>query len=283
MGRALAHAHGTVPGFSDPYALQLLPEDCRAAVERRIRHQWPRGRREAMLGLVASATERMMGPRTVEIDQGLRDMPHGFQLVILGAGLDSRVYRMSELSESVAFEIDHPATQAFKRTRTAGLEPCTRELHHVAVDFSKERLGDALARAGHSTVVPTAWVLEGVISYLTRSEVESSIDAMAARSARGSRLLTTYNEPNPVRGLFAFATARAGEPHRTSYSPQQMRELLEQRGFAVRSDRDGLDRARHVGLEPTAIDRLWVRFHHVVIADACATGSTGVTSPRRSA
>jgi methyltransferase (TIGR00027 family) len=278
MGRALAHAHGAVPGFSDPFALQLLPDDCRAAVERRIRHEWPRGRREAMLGVVASATEHLMGPRTVEIDDGLRLMPRGFQLVIVGAGLDSRVYRMRELSESIAFEIDHPATQAFKRQRTARLEPCTRELRHVAIDFSKERLGDALGRAGHSTTVPTAWVFEGVISYLTRSEVESSIEAMAARSAQGSRLLTTYNEPNWVRGLFAFATARAGEPQRASFSPAQMRGILEQRGFMVLSDRDGVDRARHVGLEPTAIDRFWVRFHHVVIADARAVPS-GAAAP----
>jgi methyltransferase (TIGR00027 family) len=270
MGRALAHARGSVPGFDDPFALQLLPDDCRAAVERRIRHEWPRSRREAALGLVANATEKLMGPRTVEIDEGLRALPRGHQLVILGAGLDARAYRMRELSGSVAFEVDHPASQAFKLRQTVGLRPCTRELHHVPVDFERERLGDALARAGHSSTAPTAWVFEGVISYLTPREVEAAIDAIAERSAPGSRLLATYNEPSLVRRLFAGVTQRAGEPHRGAFTREQMGRLLEERRFVVRSDRDGSERAQHLGVSRTATERFWVRFHHVVIADLVA-------------
>jgi len=244
-------------------------------VERQIRREWPRSRREAILGLVARATERLMGPRTVEIDEGLRALPRGHQLVTVGAGLDARAYRMQELSESVAFEVDHPASQAFKQKKASGLEPCVRELHYVPIDFARERLGDALAGAGHDASVPTAWVFEGVISYLTPSEVESAIEAMAARSAPLSRLLATYNEPGWVRRLFSGATARAGEPQRSSFSPERMRRLLEERGFVVRSDRDGLDRLRRLGLSPTARDRLGARFHHVVIADVIAARSTG--------
>ncbi len=267
MGRALAHARGRVRGFSDPFALQLLPPDCRAAVLGRICRALPRSRSEAALGLVARATEKLMGPRTVEIDDGLRSLAAGHQIVILGAGLDARAYRMPELSGSVAFEVDHPATQAFKLRQIAGLRPCTRELRHVAVDFERERMGDALARAGHDPGVPTAWVFEGVISYLEPCEVEAAIEGMAARSAPGSRLLATYNEPSRVRRLFSRVTARAGEPQRASFSADRMRRLLVERGFVVRSDRDGIDRIRRLGMEPTPADRLWVRFHRVVIAD----------------
>ena len=267
MGRALAHARATVPGFSDPFALQLLPDDCREAVERRIRREWPHSRREAVLGLVARATEKLMTSRTLEIDEGLRTLPPGHQLVILGAGLDARAYRMRELSESLAFEVDHPASQAFKLRQTAGLHPCTRELRHVPVDFESEPMGDALARAGHATSVPTAWVFEGVITYLTLGQVEAAIDAVAARSAPGSRLLTTYNEQTLLRTLVSGATGRDGEPMRTSFTPDTMRRLLAGRGFVVRSDRDGLQRARRWTVTPTAIDRVWVRSHHVVIAD----------------
>jgi methyltransferase (TIGR00027 family) len=272
MGRALAHARGALSGFSDPFALRLLPDDCRAAVERRIRREWPRTRREAALGVVARATERLMGPRTMEIDDGLRALPPGHQLVLLGAGLDARAYRMHELSASVAFEVDHPASQAFKIRQTAGLRPSTRALHHVPVDFERERLGDALARAGHAATAPTAWVFEGVISYLDEREVESAIDAIAERSAPGSRLLATYNEPSLVRRLFSGITQRAGEPQRAAFSAARMRRLLEERGFVVRSDRDGFERARRWDVVPTATDRFWVRFHHVVIADFVAAG-----------
>jgi methyltransferase (TIGR00027 family) len=267
MGRALAHARATVPGFSDPFALQLLPDDFRAAVERRIRREWPRSRREAALGVVAGATEKLMGPRTVEIDDGLRSLPAGHQLVILGAGLDARAYRMRELSGSVAFEVDHPASQAFKVRQTAGLRPCTRELRHVPVDFERERWGGALGRAGHVTSVPTAWVFEGVISYLEPRDVHSAIDAIAERSAPGSRLLLTYNEPSRLRQVFSDVTRRAGEPQRASFTPGQMRRVLEDRGFVVRSDRDGFDRAKRWKRAATLTDRVFVRFHHVLIAD----------------
>jgi methyltransferase (TIGR00027 family) len=267
MGRALAHARRSIPGFDDPYALELLPDDYRAAVERRIRREWPRTRREAMLALVAGFTERMMGPRTVEIDEGLRALPPGHQLVILGAGLDARAYRMRELSESVAFEVDHPASQAFKLRQTAGMRPCTRELHHVAVDFERERLGDRLAHAGHAPDAPTAWVFEGVISYLSPPEVEAAIDGIAERSAPGSRLLATYNEWSLVRRVFSGVTRRSGEPQRGAFSPEQMARLLSERGFVVRSDRDGFERARRHKVAPSVGDRFLFRFHHVVVAD----------------
>lgn len=267
MGRALAHARGSTPGFDDPFAIRLLPDDCRAAVERRIERRWPRSRREAGLFVVAGATEPLMGPRTVEIDDAIRPLAPGAQLVVLGAGLDARAYRMPELAGSVVFEVDHPASQAFKRRQVAGLVPSARELRHVPVDFERERSSDALARAGHDATVPTTWVFEGVISYLEPRDVEAAVDAIAERSAPGSRLILTYNEPSGVRSLFSGVTRRTGEPQRATYTREAIRELLERRAFGVRSDRDGLERAARWGRSPTPVDRVWVRFHHVVVAD----------------
>jgi methyltransferase (TIGR00027 family) len=272
MGRALAHESGRVPGFSDPFALQLLPGDFRAAVERRASRQWPRSGREAVLGAIARRAEDIIGPRTMEIDEGLRALPAGHQLVILGAGLDARAYRMRELSGSVAFEVDHPASQGFKIRQASGLRPCTRELRHVPVDFARERLDDALARAGHVAAAPTAWVFEGVISYLTPRDVASTLDVIAARSAPASRLLATYNEPSRTRRLVSDATGWVGEPQHASYWPDEMRRLLSDRGFVVRSDRDSLERARRWHRAPTSTDRVWIRFHRVIIADFVRTG-----------
>jgi methyltransferase (TIGR00027 family) len=267
MGRAMAHARGNIRGFSDPFALKFLTGDYLTATERCIRGEWPRSVREGLLGQVARTTEKLMGPRTMEIDDGLRALPPGYQLVILGAGLDARAYRMTELSQSVAFEVDYPSTQAFKQRLTQGLTPVTRELRHVPVDFANERMGDALARAGHRTELPTAWVFEGVISYLLPRDVEASIRAIAERSAPGSRLLATYNEPSRLRQLFSGFARRAGEPQHASYRPEEMRRLLGAHGFVVRSDRDGLERAARWA---TPAWRGLYRFHHVVIADRTA-------------
>src|SRR5580658_10390728 len=223
MGRALADARGSARGFRDPFALELLPDDCRRAVERVLRREWPRSGKEAILGIVARATEKLMGPRSAEIDEGIRSLPPGHQLVMLGAGLDARAYRMRELGGSVAFEVDHPATQAFKRSKTADLRPVTRDLRHVPVDFTRERFGDALERAGHATSVPTAWVFEGVISYLSPADVRASLDAITARSALGSRLLATYNERRRWDRVVSRFFRRMGEPQRAAFSPGEMR------------------------------------------------------------
>jgi len=96
---------------------------------------------------------------------------------------------------------------------------------------------------------------------------------MAARSARGSRLLATYNEAHWVRRVFAAATARAHEPHRSWFSPDRMRGLLDASGFVVRSDHDGIERARRLGAELPRFTHGWIRFHHVVIADVRARGN----------
>ncbi len=267
MGRALAHARRVVPRFDDPFAIHLLPDEGHAAVQRALTRTLPRSRREAWLDLVARGTEKLMGPRTVEIDDAVRAMVSGHQLVIVGAGLDARAYRMPELAESVVFEIDHPATQAWKRERTRALSPCAGELRHVPVDFSRDDLGDALERAGHDASKRTAWIFEGVISYLTRDEVDASIDVFSARSSPGSRLVATYNQPDVVRRAFSGVTARSGEPQRSAFEPNAMHRLLDARGFVVRSDRDGVERARRIGSPPNLVDQAWARFHRVVVAD----------------
>jgi len=265
MGRALAHARGNVRGFRDPFALGFLGDEYRAVAERCIRGSFPRSVRDAMLGHVARATEKLMGPRTMEIDDGLLAMRPGCQLVLLGAGLDSRAYRMTELAESVAFEVDYPSTQAFKRQKAEGLRPVVRELRYVPVDFANETMGEVLARAGHRTDVPTAWVFEGVISYLLPRDVEASLQAIAERSAPGSRLLATYNEPSRIRRLLGgILSRRTNEPQHSSYVPDEMRALLARYGFVVCSDRDGVERARRWATEAW---RGLHRFHHVVIAD----------------
>jgi methyltransferase (TIGR00027 family) len=278
MGRAMAHARGNIRGYSDPFALGLLTDEYRAATERCIRGEWPRSVRELLLRQVARTTEKLMGPRTAEIDDGLRGLPPGCQVVLLGAGLDARAYRMTELAQSVAFEVDYPSTQAFKRRQTEGLRPVTRELKYVPVDFANERMQDALARAGHRRDEPTAWVFEGVISYLLPRDVEATFRAIAECSAPRSRLLATYNEPSRGRRLFDLVTGltrRTGEPHHAWYRPEEMRDLLAAHGFVVCSDRDGLERSRRWAPSPDR--RGLFRFHHVVIADWMGARS----SPRR--
>ena len=106
-----------------------------------------------------------------------------------------------------------------------------------------------------------------MISYLHPRDVEVSLDRIAKRSAPGSRLLATYNEPSAWRRLAIGPTLRKREPPRATFRPREMHALLTARGFVVSSDRDGLERAARFRGIPSPMDRIWARFHHVIIAD----------------
>src|SRR6266576_3103389 len=100
------------------------------------------------------ACAEIIVPRTIAIDDAVRKR-HSPQLVILGAGLDGRAWRMTELAGADVFEVDHPASQQDKRERAGDLRPLARSLRYVPVDFTRDRLDVALAAAGHQQSVPT--------------------------------------------------------------------------------------------------------------------------------
>ena len=88
-----------------------------------------------------------MVPRTISIDEAIRGHAAG-QLVILGAGLDARIWRMCELARAAVFEVDHLASQQDKVRRIGDLAPTAGRVVSVAIDLASERLGPALERAG---------------------------------------------------------------------------------------------------------------------------------------
>lgn len=98
----------------------------------------------------------LMIARTVAIDDAIRASAAP-QVVILGAGLDGRAWRMSELSDATVFEVDHPDSQREKRARAAQLAPIAREIRFVPVDFARDDLEAALAAGGHDPMQRLSW------------------------------------------------------------------------------------------------------------------------------
>ena len=239
--RAMAHGRTPVGKFSDPTARILLPDDMRARVDA-ARANAPATKREQIARALLAKRTGMMVARTVEIDDAIRAAPHP-QLVILGAGLDGRAWRMPELHDTIVFEVDHPDTQREKRARAGELAQTAREIRFVPVDFTRDSLDDALARAGHDPKLPTTWVWEGVVMYLTRDAIEATLAVIDRRSAPDSRLVVAYMQ----RTLLAYAVGaivrRAGEPFRSAFRPEQMRALLGNHGFRVTRD-FGIDHLR---------------------------------------
>ena len=237
MGRAIAHGRTTVEAFSDPTAMALLSAEQRSEVERIRQEPLPKEWRARFRYEHLIRESQLMIARTVAIDTDLRSAAAP-QVVILGAGLDGRAWRMRELSNAVVFEVDHPDSQRQKIQRVAPLQLAAREVRFVPLDFGDGDLSKALEAAGHNPHVPTAWIWEGVVMYLHRHEIEKTLSAIDARSCPGSRLIVAYIQPALMLIILAVIVRRLGEPIRTVLTPNQMRKLLDRYGFVTRMDRD---------------------------------------------
>jgi methyltransferase (TIGR00027 family) len=256
LGRAAAHRRGAVPGFSDPVAVRLLPDRFVALLDRAGRAP-PASLRERQFRWLVSRLERWAPLRTLAIDDALRSSLGGDgQVVILGAGLDARAWRMAELAGRVVYEVDHPATQRYKRERVGPLRPTAGEVRFVPVDFERESFAARLAEAGHDAARPTVWIWEGVVTYLRPEVVEATVRLVAERSAPGSRLAATYATPSLRRVIVGWFLARRGEPFRSAFTPRRFAELLGRAGFSVLSDDGVADWARRyaaAGARPARI------------------------------
>ncbi len=237
MARAIAHDRTGEARFSDPTALGMLAEAERQLVSRLRSGEAPRSLVEGFRHAHLSREAPMMVARTLEIDDAVRSALTP-QVVILGAGLDGRAWRMAELERSVVFEVDHPASQRDKRARAERWKPAAREVRFVPVDFARDDLSAALAAAGHDPTLPTTWIWEGVVMYLDRRDIEATLRVVQARSAPSSRLIIAYHQPAFMLFVIALIVRFMGEPIRTVLTPGQMLSLLGRHAFEVRTDRD---------------------------------------------
>lgn len=163
------------------------------------------------------------------------------QYVILGAGLDSFAYRHPELMQSLdVYEVDHPASQEWKRQQIAklGLAVPSR-LHYAPVDFEHQTLTQGLHTAGLNRQKPVFFSWLGVTQYLSRDAVLRTLREVAALSAKGSTLVMEFIAPASslseddaalVRAL-AEGTARVGEPWLSYFTSAEMDDALRQSGF----------------------------------------------------
>jgi len=181
-----------------------------------------------------------MQVRTFALDQEIVRFAQsgGDQLVLLGAGLDARALRLRKLGLRV-FEVDHPATQAQKRTF---VEDCATLL---AWDFERDSLKllpARLAEIGYQPGQRGCVVWEGVSVYLSESVVEETFAMLRELLANGSVLAFTYFSLDGLRAmslserLIRHVVARAGEPWRFGWEPSSLLSWLSARGFALEHD-----------------------------------------------
>src|SRR5436190_5754157 len=138
----------------------------------------------------------LMLVRTRFIDELMERAVRGgaTQLLILGAGFDTRAHRFTELLKDVAvIEIDYGATQEHKKRRVKeALGGAPANVVYAPIDFARESLGEVLRRAGFQPGRKTYYICEGVSFYVPEEGMKETLRAIAAESAPGSVLLLEY-------------------------------------------------------------------------------------------
>ncbi len=168
------------------------------------------------------------------LDEGIQ------QLVVLGAGFDSRAYRFEQLCNRRVFEVDHPATQNVK---LAKLRKVWGELPahvvYVPVDFETETLADRLLANGYDPHAKTLFIWQGVIHYLTPEAADNTLAFIAHNSGAGSSLVFDYVYESVIDGSVQRGEAVAmrrnsvlsGESMRFGIAEGQVGAYLQARGF----------------------------------------------------
>ena len=197
-----------------------------------------------------------MQVRTRLIDDAVRAFvaSGGRQVVLLGAGYDTRALRLPELGPARVLEVDHPATQRHKREVLARLGAAS-PAHYVTWDFEQRPLAElpaALAEAGCNLGAPAFTIWEGVTMYLTPDAIDASLRAIRAWSPPGSQLAMTYfaksrieRPPLAIRAVKAFV-AQIGEPWRFGWAEGELAPYLAERGFQLERDLAIGDAAREL-------------------------------------
>lgn len=241
--------------FTDPYAFPLLSGPLR---------MFARLARFPLMGLFVRGILEFGWPytrssgvvRTRAIDDLVKDAvaSGAHQLILLGAGFDSRAYRLPGIQKIAVFEVDHPATQQAKRERLATFaRPLPAHVRFLPVDFERDDLEAKLIDAGFHRGDPSVVVWEGVISYLSEPAVKSTFAGLSQMLAPASRLIFTYMDKRALDGSKPFPGAWRwrswvrlnGEPFISGFDPETLAGTLRPFGFLLTSDACTEEIARH--------------------------------------
>ncbi len=266
----------------DPYGVLYARGLVRGVAELLLRHpRWAR----ALLPHAGPLTSFLlwMQLRTRALDDLLLEFVRGGgrQIVLLGAGYDSRALRFGhELAGAQVFEVDHPATQAGKVERLPAETFRTRVVY-VGWDFERDDMAELPLRLHRQGLDPNARVLtiwEGVTMYLGHAAIEATLQAVRAFAGDRSLLAFTYIDrralarPGHELKLSARLVASVGEPWRFGWEPAELPAWLVARGYALLSDESDADlAARHL---PPRMRRSFARAsRRVALAEVRCVGT----------
>jgi methyltransferase (TIGR00027 family) len=209
----------------DDLAYHFLP----SGVQRIVRLARWRPMRNLLIGVTEKTAHGIWGSmlcRKRFIDDRLCKSAAEIEaVVILGAGLDTRAYRLDALKHLPVFEVDLPENVAFKQARLRELhQPHPDRLQLVPVDFERQDLAAALAERDFRTTGRTFFIWEAVTQYLTEGAVRATFGFLA-KAPSGSRLVFTYVRQDFLDGVNLYGAA-------PTYKRFRLRQQLWQFGLS---------------------------------------------------
>ena len=171
------------------------------------------------------------------------------QVVVLGAGLDSRAYRFhSAYPQLRFFEVDLPAMMEAKQSRIKeALGGLPSYVRYAPIDFNTQKLAEVLLPLGYDPKQRTFFILEGVVMYVVEPGVAATFDFIRANSAPGSVVVYDYVLKDVIQGkakryygaaYLAYTVERLGEPFIFGWTPAEAAAWAKKRGFRVVEDVD---------------------------------------------
>jgi methyltransferase (TIGR00027 family) len=237
MHRAAHQVIDLPPVFADPLALRIIGEEAASAL--RENRDEVLTRSPGLRAFIAVRSRFTEDCLAAAMGRGVT------QYVLLGAGLDTFAYRAPR-GELRVFEIDHPATQGWKRTRLKEVSIAIPDgVTYAPVDFERETLRDGLMRAGFDFSKPAMFAWLGVTPYLTPDAVMGTLGFIASLT-KGSEVVFDYAEAPgkddaAQRENFEALAARvaaAGEPFKSAFETPSLICNVEALGFSFVEDLD---------------------------------------------
>ena len=191
----------------------------------------------------------LVNARTLYIDAALeRAAADGAtQVVVLGAGFDSRAYRFRDTHPQLRFfEVDLPATIESKKNRLVTIYgEVPAYVRYAPIDFDRQTLEEVLPALGYDAKQKTFFIWEGVTMYVQEAGDAATLRFIARYSAAGSRVVYDYVLERVVQGKFdgmyaiadnSLSVALVGEPYVTGWTPRGAAAFARQQGLKVIED-----------------------------------------------
>ncbi len=265
MGKSLFRKDGTAQGVAKQRLIESLANPGKRVIYDPFAHYFVFGTTliKIMGHKLSVWLTKLMTPgfhehlisRTRFIDDLIEGQEGIEQYVILGAGYDSRPYRLKLPPTMMIFEVDQKEVQDLKKEKMPADTSNLNNVTFISIDFNTQTITERLLEAGFNPSKPSVFTLEGVSQYITKEAVDDTFKEIAELT-KGQKTIfymsyvdqllknnpeqcfgTGYKNATKKANLIQNLAAKVGEPWISFYTHEELKTMLTKHGFAITDDK----------------------------------------------